>query len=901
MFKGVYRGQPEALDEEPHPLTSTAGMPPETMTYLMKGGFRLSPAPGAQSMQRGDEYNVSTPPITTSRSYLNCGQNEAGGQDYFSSATTRDVPQAPPVFPEGRQAITQDLPLPSTKTIKITLEDAVPSKSPSKKSEPHPQDSMDKFWTVFEPEYLSKITRLLPNSLISSSPATSKQAGDRAHVAFKSYTDARTRCVRDVRRIVRECRTHNKKYTDTHFEIEHDLKITRRRDCLDGLYSTSTTSTTTGDRANPTDVKRVTEIFENPTFFDEGAGATYDDIIQGSLGDCWLLAAFSILTCNPTLVKAICPIQDPEVGIYGFVFYRDGDWHQSIIDDKLYLKAPSYDESGDVVLGMYDVRQPNQEVSYIDLFQRGSKSLYFASCRNENETWVPLLEKAFAKAHSSYAALAGGQTGEAIEDLTGGVTTEIYTTNILNKDKFWNDELRKIGRDFVFSAAAAAYREWRAPHSSSVRNERRQGIVSQHAYAILDTYEGHGQRLVKMRNPWGQSEWTGPWSDGSKEWNSEWFERLQHKFGDDGIFWISYEDMLRKYKYVDRTRIFGQGWHVAQQWTSVQVPWNTTDYQQTRYQIEVPEDTDAVVVFSQLDDRYFQGLQGKYNYTLQFRIQKQRSDDENDKEAEDEEDDYIARSAKTYELVRSNNVEVQLEKGNYTVLFKVEAKKTYRRDVEAVIRDNIWRKEKLMQMGTLYDLAHQKGLQGIDQRRKNQERNDQGKMELTVDTGAAKQAEETEEDPSKKDEEKEKDPNRDPWNAFCVVGLRVYSKQPCLKLKVVHPDDDEPLSPVLDRDDIAKAALEEAQQNSEQTPEGSVLGEEHILDKAPGVANKPDQQPVAKPSSSSTIACAPTKVGEVLTPSVTTVVQDETSGQPKATKPTTARDPKEPEENMEAS
>jgi len=101
MFKGVYRGQPEALDEEPHPLTSTAGMPPETMTYLMKGGFRLSPAPGAQSMQRGDEYNVSTPPITTSRSYLNCGQNEAGGQDYFSSATTRDVPQAPPVFPDS--------------------------------------------------------------------------------------------------------------------------------------------------------------------------------------------------------------------------------------------------------------------------------------------------------------------------------------------------------------------------------------------------------------------------------------------------------------------------------------------------------------------------------------------------------------------------------------------------------------------------------------------------------------------------------------------------------------------------------------------------------------------------------------------------------------------------------
>jgi hypothetical protein len=30
-------------------------------------------------------------------------------------------------------------------------------------------------------------------------------------------------------------------------------------------------------------------------------------------------------------------------------------------------------------------------------------------------------------------AIEGGFTGEAIEDLTGGVTSEIYTTDILNK------------------------------------------------------------------------------------------------------------------------------------------------------------------------------------------------------------------------------------------------------------------------------------------------------------------------------------------------------------------------------------------------------------------------------------------------------------------------------------
>lgn len=37
--------------------------------------------------------------------------------------------------------------------------------------------------------------------------------------------------------------------------------------------------------------------------------------------------------------------RDEQVGVYGFVFHRDGEWFSEIIDDKLYLKRPDYDES----------------------------------------------------------------------------------------------------------------------------------------------------------------------------------------------------------------------------------------------------------------------------------------------------------------------------------------------------------------------------------------------------------------------------------------------------------------------------------------------------------------------------------------------------------------------------
>ena len=35
----------------------------------------------------------------------------------------------------------------------------------------------------------------------------------------------------------------------------------------------------------------------------------------------------------------------------------------------------------------------------------------FAKCEDKSETWLPLLEKAYAKAHGDYGAIEGGWTG----------------------------------------------------------------------------------------------------------------------------------------------------------------------------------------------------------------------------------------------------------------------------------------------------------------------------------------------------------------------------------------------------------------------------------------------------------------------------------------------------------
>jgi hypothetical protein len=84
-----------------------------------------------------------------------------------------------------------------------------------------------------------------------------------------------------------------------------------------------------------------------------------------------------------------------------------------------------------------------------------------------------------------------------------------------------------------------------------------------HAYAVLKAVEFRGKKFVKLRNPWGQSEWNGRWSDGSKEWEGEWLDALKplgHTFGDDvGIVWDSHGKhslTLRKH------RVFSS-WNIA--------------------------------------------------------------------------------------------------------------------------------------------------------------------------------------------------------------------------------------------------------------------------------------------------------------------------------------------------
>ncbi|KAJ3064282.1 hypothetical protein HDU99_004512, partial [Rhizoclosmatium hyalinum] len=330
--------------------------------------------------------------------------------------------------------------------------------------------------------------------------------------------------------------------------------------------------------------------------------------------------------------------RDEQVGVYGFVFYRDGQWITSIVDDQLATLAHDYRLMEGTKIDKED---------YDKVMFRGSKFLKFAKCHDAKRTWVPLIEKAYAKAHGDYESISGGHGGEAVEDLTGGLCTTFPIEDILDTDKFWNEELLQMQSGKVFFLSL--YYDT-------------QGLVSGHEYSVLRAVEAKGRRFLLIRNPWGNSEWTGPWSDGSSEWTGEWMTLLSHRFGNDGQFWMEYCDVLNLWDRVKRAQIFDNNWFLSKSNVELQASFPAT-YSKTVFDLTITSPGPVTIALSQIDTRYFNRLEGEYEYALTFQVTQL---------AEDGTETPYTVSSTAETLTRTRFIEIpHLEPGVYRVYPRV--------------------------------------------------------------------------------------------------------------------------------------------------------------------------------------------------------------------------------------
>jgi hypothetical protein len=192
-----------------------------------------------------------------------------------------------------------------------------------------PQDAIDDFWAKFTSKTPGRATTVIPQNQYAERLArrNSRQASSIPPQA--SYDDAAAMCQAKVDKIVKECRRINKRYRDPHFDLETDLKL-NLMDCLRSIPNLRD-GKPPGIDFKPQSAKRVVDIFDAPQFYIDGP--TANDVRQGRDGDCWLMAALCTLSNKEGLIQKLCVAHDQDVGVYGFVFHRDGEWISEIVDD----------------------------------------------------------------------------------------------------------------------------------------------------------------------------------------------------------------------------------------------------------------------------------------------------------------------------------------------------------------------------------------------------------------------------------------------------------------------------------------------------------------------------------------------------------------------------------------
>lgn len=272
--------------------------------------------------------------------------------------------------------------------------------------------------------------------------------------------------------------------------------------------------------------RRPHEFMENPQMFSNDIDP--NDIKQGELGDCWFLSALSSLAERPGMVRRLFITQNyNKEGIYKIKLCKNGEWVTVTVDDYI----PCRYSGGPV-------------------FSRAAG----------NELWVILLEKAYAKLHGNYYALSGGFTTHAMIDLSGCPTEHIKFPQ--NKEDF--DEIEEEAND-IFQKMLDADEEGYliSTETSGVDTITEgdgpgagAGLVSGHAYSVIQVKEHEDIKLLNIRNPWGQFEWNGAWSDNSPEWTEEMKEIFEPILdANDGSFWMSLEDFIMKFEAVNFCRI----------------------------------------------------------------------------------------------------------------------------------------------------------------------------------------------------------------------------------------------------------------------------------------------------------------------------------------------------------
>ncbi|GET91034.1 calpain-like cysteine peptidase, putative [Leishmania tarentolae] len=261
------------------------------------------------------------------------------------------------------------------------------------------------------------------------------------------------------------------------------------------------------------------------------------DPCMGDFGDVYLCNAACVLAEHPTQVYRLFrhPIsadagsRERAVGAYRVTLNNSGWWTTTVVD------------------------------SYFPASHKGPS---LARCSyDQRKLWYPLLEKAYAKLHGSYAAIQCGNPLETLQDLTGYPTLHFYDEwaevvqssssegnpyNPQSEHLFTFLEEKLHGRGYIVCLSMPDEGPEEGP---AVQMGMEYGM----SYAVLRLVRHGNARLLQIRVPTVTLGRTGLWSAGSARWKQE--PELARLCGMDGdgepelaTLWLDWSEALSMFE-----------------------------------------------------------------------------------------------------------------------------------------------------------------------------------------------------------------------------------------------------------------------------------------------------------------------------------------------------------------
>jgi len=282
-----------------------------------------------------------------------------------------------------------------------------------------------------------------------------------------------------------------------------------------------------------------------------------NDITQGTLGDCWLLAGlaglaeFEGIIFNLFEQKTAQPDGKYNVRIYDM---NSQQWNSVVIDDLIPCDPKTRKPC---------MAQPKDHEMWVLLVEKAAAK-WFGSYTRINGAFclVPFMFLTACGPCKNFTQDAGGHSYTVkqarLADAHDRNSIQLQPLGQCSSEQLWQELMQADDANHVMSAWTTKDPPGGAAgHGASGEAIASDGIVKGHAYSLIsiDEYNADGQlwRVVRLRNPWGSNpaaEWKGALSDDWPQWAMYPQLRQALNIGHaecDGMFWMPWDAFTARY------------------------------------------------------------------------------------------------------------------------------------------------------------------------------------------------------------------------------------------------------------------------------------------------------------------------------------------------------------------